>query len=611
MIHPVVLKVTERIKLKSQITRSTYLKRVDAMAKRQRGSDRLGCANVAHAVAAMPVDDRFKVVSERAPNIGIINAYNDMLSAHAPLRYFPDIIKDEARLHGSTAQVAGGVPAMCDGITQGTPAMELSLFSRDVIAMATAVSLSHDMFDAALMLGVCDKIVPGLLIGALNFGHLPTVFVPAGPMLTGLSNSEKSKIRQKAAQGLVSREELLASESKAYSGEGTCTFYGTANSNQMLLEAMGLHVPGTAFVNPTERAAREALTREAVRTVLAITHSKRFTPIGQLVDERCIVNAVVALLATGGSTNHLIHWVAVAKAAGISIDWDDFAELSAVTPLIARVYPNGEADVNQFQACGGPGYVIGELLRAGLMHADVLTVKEEGIKPFSKVVHFSQNALSWSTPSAGQDLSILRTVEDPFSKTGGLVLLKGNLGRGVVKASAVPTELHLVQSKAKVFDSQDALQKSFQSGELESFCERNGGVICVVRWQGPSANGMPELHKLTPPLAVLMGKGYKVALVTDGRMSGASGQVPAAIHLTPEASLGGPLAKVQDEDTVVLDLERGVLEVLVDPVVWSERTLSQIPVELVQSNSEGLGRELFAGFRKNVSSAEDGAVSWL
>ena len=611
MIHPVVLKVTERIKLKSQITRSTYLQRVEAMATRQRGSDRLGCANVAHAVAAMPADDRFKVVSERAPNIGIINAYNDMLSAHAPLRHFPDVIKDEARLEGATAQVAAGVPAMCDGITQGTPAMELSLFSRDVIAMATAVSLSHDMFDAALMLGVCDKIVPGLLIGALHFGHLPTVFVPAGPMLTGLSNSEKSKIRQKAAQGLVSREELLASESKAYSGEGTCTFYGTANSNQMLLEAMGLHVPGTAFVNPSEHAAREALTREAVRTVLSITRSKRFTPIGQLVDERCIVNAVVALLATGGSTNHLIHWLAVAKAAGISLDWDDFAELSAVTPLIARVYPNGEADVNQFQACGGPGYVIGELLKAGLMHSDVLTVKEEGIKAFSKVVHFNQNALSWSTPRAGQDLSILRTVEDPFSKTGGLVLLKGNLGRGVVKASAVPSELHLVQGKAKVFDSQDALQQSFQSGELESFCAKNGGVICVVRWQGPSANGMPELHKLTPPLAVLMGKGYKVALVTDGRMSGASGQVPAAIHLTPEASLGGPIAKVQDEDTLVLDLEQGLLEVLVDPLEWSERTLSQIPVELIQSNGEGLGRELFAGFRKNVSSAEDGAVSWL
>jgi len=611
MIHPVVHQVTERIKQKSHQTRQIYLSRLEAMAARQRGSDRLGCANVAHAVAAMPRDDRFKVVSERAPNIGIINAYNDMLSAHAPLRLFPDIIKDEARLCGATAQVAGGVPAMCDGITQGTPAMELSLFSRDVIAMSTAVSLSHDMFDAALMLGVCDKIVPGLLIGALNFGHLPTVFVPAGPMLTGLSNSEKSKIRQKAAQGLVSREELLASESRAYSGEGTCTFYGTANSNQMLLEAMGLHVPGTAFVNPTEVLAREALTREAVRTVLDITHKKRFVPIGRLVDERCIVNAVVALLATGGSTNHLIHWVAVAKAAGISLDWDDFAELSGVTPLIARVYPNGEADVNQFQGCGGPGYVIAELLGAGLMHADVLTVKEKGLESFSKVVNFSNNKLNWNVPSLSQDLSILRTVNEPFSKTGGLVLLKGNLGRGVVKASAVPAELHSVTGKAKVFDSQDDLQLAFQSGELESFCKAHGGVICVVRWQGPSANGMPELHKLTPPLAVLMGKGYKVALVTDGRMSGASGQVPAAIHLTPEAALGGPLAKIQDEDMVVLDLEKGILEVLVERGEWDERTLNVMPTYLRENNSEGLGRELFAGFRRNVSSAEQGAVSWL
>ncbi len=610
MIHPVIQKVTERIKLKSQLTRQTYLSRLEAMAARQRGSDRLGCANVAHAVAAMAMDDRFKIVSERAPNIGIINAYNDMLSAHAPLRHFPDIIKDEARLCGATAQVAGGVPAMCDGITQGTPAMELSLFSRDVIAMSTAVSLSHDMFDAALMLGVCDKIVPGLLIGALSFGHLPTVFVPAGPMLTGLSNSEKSKVRQKAAQGLVSREELLASESKAYSGEGTCTFYGTANSNQMLLEAMGLHVPGTAFVNPSEASAREALTREAARTVLEITHKKRFVPIGKLVDERCIVNAVVALLATGGSTNHLIHWVAVAKAAGISLDWDDFAELSGVTPLIARVYPNGEADVNQFQACGGPGYVIGELLRAGLMHSDVLTVKDGGLEPFTKVVNFSNHKLSWNAPSLSQDLSILRTVNEPFSQTGGLVLLKGNLGRGVVKASAVPAELHSVRGKAKVFDSQDDLQLAFQSGELENFCKTNGGVICVVRWQGPSANGMPELHKLTPPLAVLMGKGYKVALVTDGRMSGASGQVPAAIHLTPEAALGGPLAKIQDEDMVVLDLEKGLLEVLVERGEWDERTLSVMPTQLRENNSEGLGRELFAGFRRNVSSAEQGAVSW-
>lgn len=378
----------------------------------------------------------------------------------------------------------------------------------------------------------------------------------------------------------------------------------------MLLEAMGLHVPGTAFVNPTEFEAREALTREAVRTVLGITQKRRFVPIGNLVDERCIVNAVVALLATGGSTNHLIHWVAVAKAAGIALDWDDFAELSSVTPLIARVYPNGEADVNQFQACGGPGYVIGELLKAGLMHSDVLTVKEGGLEPFARVVQFKDQKLSWSLPAPSPDSSILKTVNDPFSSTGGLVLLKGNLGRGVVKASAVPPGLHRIQGKAKVFDSQEDLQLSFQSGELEAFCEQNGGVICVVRWQGPSANGMPELHKLTPPLAVLMGKGYKVALVTDGRMSGASGQVPAAIHLTPEAALGGALAKVQDSDTLLLDLEKGVLEVVLAPLEWSERTLSKMPNHLVQSNGLGLGRELFAGFRKNVSSAEEGAVSW-
>ncbi len=611
MIHSVVQKVTERIKLKSLTTRLEYLSRIEVMASRQRGSDRLGCGNVAHATAAMPVKDRFKVVSERAPNIGIINAYNDMLSAHAPLRNFPEIIKDEARLCGATAQVAGGVPAMCDGITQGTPAMELSLFSRDVIAMSTAVSLSHDMFDAALMLGVCDKIVPGLLIGALNFGHLPTVFVPAGPMLSGLSNSQKSKMRQKAAQGLISREELLESECSAYSGEGTCTFYGTANSNQMLLEAMGLHVPGTAFVNPSEVQVREALTREAVRTVLSITYQKRFVPIGRLVDERCIVNAVVALLATGGSTNHLIHWVAVARAAGILLDWDDFAELSAVTPLIARVHPNGEADVNQFQACGGPGYVIGELLKGGLMHPDVLTVKADGLVPYSKIVKFVDHKLNWVEPTPSQDLSILRTVKEPFSNTGGLSLLQGNLGRGVVKSSAVPPELHVIQGRAKVFDSQEDLQLAFQTGELDRFCVEHGGVICVVRWQGPSANGMPELHKLTPPLAVLMGKGYKVALVTDGRMSGASGQIPAAIHLTPEAALGGALAKVQEGDIVLLDLNKGVLEVLINPELWSERALSTMPSALIQSNGIGLGRELFAGFRRNVSSAEEGAITWL
>jgi len=611
MTHPVVLSVTQRIKEKSYLSRQSYLQGVDAMAARQRGSDRLGCANVAHAVASLDKDDRFKLVVERAPNIAIVNAYNDMLSAHAPFRYFPDIIKDEARLNSATAQVAGGVPAMCDGVTQGTPGMELSLFSRDVIAMSTAVSLSHDMFDAALMLGVCDKIVPGLLIGALHFGHLPTVFVPAGPMITGLSNSEKSKVRQKAAQGLVSRQELLESESKAYSGEGTCTFYGTANSNQLLLEAMGLHVPGTAFVNPTQFAAREALTREAVRTVLDITLKKRFTPIGRLIDERCIVNAVVALLATGGSTNHLIHWVAVAKAAGINLNWDDFAELSKVTPLIARVYPNGEADVNQFQVCGGPGFVVSELLDAGLMHKDVMTVRPGGIQEYSNAVEYQNQKLVWSKTGPSKDLSVLREVKAPFSPTGGVVLLRGNLGRGVIKTSAVPSELHQVRAPALVFNSQEELQLSFQTGELEAFCKLHGGVVCVVRWQGPSANGMPELHKLTPPLSVLMAKGYKVALVTDGRMSGASGQVPAAIHLTPEAALGGPLAKVVSGDSVNLDLATGELDVLVDSKLWDERKAKGMPTDLVEQNKFGMGRELFGGFRKNVTSAEEGAVSWM
>jgi len=611
MIHPVVQKVTQRIREKSASTRRAYLDRVDEMAERQRGSDRLGCANVAHAVAALSRDDRFKVVVQRSPNIAIVNAYNDMLSAHAPFRYFPEIIKEEARLHSATAQVAGGVPAMCDGVTQGTPAMELSLFSRDVIAMSTAVSLSHDMFDASLMLGVCDKIVPGLLIGALHFGHLPTVFVPAGPMLTGLSNSEKSKFRQKAAQGLVTRDELLESESKAYSGEGTCTFYGTANSNQMLLEAMGLHVPGTAFVNPTQQDAREALTREAVRTVLGITHAHRFSPIGRLVDEKCIVNAAVALLATGGSTNHLIHWVAVAKAAGIHLDWDDFADLSSITPLIARVYPNGEADVNQFQACGGPGFVIGELLDAGLMHSDVMTVREGGIQEFSNTVTYSNNKLEWSRPGLSKDLSVLRPVQEPFGPSGGLVLLKGNLGRGVVKSSAVPPTLHQIQAPAMVFDSQEGLQQAFQTGELENFCKLHGGVVCVVRWQGPSANGMPELHKLTPPLAVLMSKGYKVALVTDGRMSGASGQVPAAIHLTPEAALGGALAKVITGDVIKLDLVHGELAVLLDTKSWEGRETARVPTHLRDENKFGLGRELFGALRKNVKSAEEGAISWM
>ncbi|MFZ3218454.1 MAG: phosphogluconate dehydratase, partial [Rhodoferax sp.] len=559
-LHPVVEAVTRRIRERSAPARSAYLARLDAAANRPPGAQRMGCANVAHAFAAMPDGDKaratsidkFQVVVERGANIGIVTAFNDMLSAHAPLQTYPDLIKTEARRLGATAQVAGGVPAMCDGVTQGTAGMELSLFSRDTIAMATAVALSHDVFDAALMLGVCDKIVPGLLIGALHFGHLPTVFVPAGPMTSGLSNGEKSKVREQAAQGLVGRAELLAAESAAYHAPGTCTFYGTANSNQMLLEAMGLHVPGTAFINPGAEV-RDELTREALRTVLGITKAKRFAPIGRVVDERCIVNAMVALLATGGSTNHLIHWVAVARAAGITIDWDDFSALSDVVPLLTHVYPNGSADVNQFQAAGGPGFVIRELLDAGFLHPDVLTVRAGGLREYTAIpdAHPENGVLRWHDAGASQDLSVVRPVSAPFSAHGGLKLLRGNLGRSVIKVSAVPDDRHVIEAPCRVFDSQEALHQAFNANEL------NQDVICVVRWQGPQANGMPELHKLTPPLAVLQGKGYRVALVTDGRMSGASGKVPAAIHVSPEAAAGGPLSKVRNGDRLRLDADAG------------------------------------------------------
>ena len=612
-LHPTVEAVTRRIVQRSAPTRSAYLAQVDAAAQRKPGAERMGCANVAHAFAAMPDGDKsrvtgidkFKVVAEKGPHIRIVTAYNDMLSAHAPLQHYPDLIKLEARRLGATAQVAGGVPAMCDGVTQGTPGMELSLFSRDTIAMATAISLSHDVFDAALMLGVCDKIVPGLLIGALHFGHLPTVFVPAGPMTSGLSNNEKSKVREKAAQGLVGRTELLEAESAAYHGSGTCTFYGTANSNQMLLEAMGLHVPGTAFINPGA-SVREELTREAARTVLGITKAQRFAPIGRVVDERCIVNAMVALLATGGSTNHLIHWVAVARAAGIVIDWNDFSDLSDVVPLLTRVYPNGSADVNQFQAAGGPGYVIRELLDAGFMHADVLTVRAGGLREFTGIPSAqADGALQWTDPGASQDDSVVRPASSPFSASGGLKLLQGNLGRSVIKVSAVPEDRHVIEAPCRVFDSQEALHQAFNANEL------NQDLICVVRWQGPQANGMPELHKLTPPLAVLQGKGYKVALVTDGRMSGASGKVPAAIHVSPEAAAGGPLAKVRDGDVIRLDATAGTLQVLVDAAEWDARTQEAMPEALRAANGVGMGRELFAGMRRNALAAEEGACSWL
>ncbi|MFI5444829.1 phosphogluconate dehydratase [Polaromonas sp. UC242_47] len=603
-LHPTIARVTDKIRERSRAIRSAYLQRLDNTATRAVSVDRMGCGNVAHAVAGMPLDDRFKVVTQRAPNIGIVTAYNDMLSAHTPMQPYPDLIKWEARLHGATAQVAGGVPAMCDGVTQGTSGMELSLFSRDVIAMATAVALSHDMFDAALMLGVCDKIVPGLLIGALHFGHLPTVFVPAGPMPSGLPNKEKARVRELAAQGLVGRDGLMEAELKSYHSPGTCTFYGTANSNQMLLEAMGLHVPGTAFVQPGGDL-RDELTREAARTVLGIVKAKRFAPIGKVVDERAIVNAMVALLATGGSTNHLIHWVAVARSAGILIDWNDFSALSDVVPLLTHVYPNGSADVNEFQAAGGTGFVIRELLDGGFMHEDVLTVRDGGLREYTREPALVNGQLAWHEMGASKDDSIVRPASQPFSATGGLKLLQGNLGRSVIKVSAVPDDRHVIEAAARVFDSQEALHAAFNAGELER------DVVCVVRWQGPQANGMPELHKLTPPLAVLQGKGFRVALVTDGRMSGASGKVPAAIHVSPEAAAGGPLAKVRDGDVVLVDANTGILEVKVPAAEWAARQAAVMPEALRVSNGLGMGRELFAGMRERALTAEEGALSWI
>ncbi|MEY4417393.1 MAG: hypothetical protein RIQ53_4686 [Pseudomonadota bacterium] len=616
-MHALVDQVTHRIRERSASLRSAYLQRVDRLAGRAPGAQRMGCANVAHAFAALPQDERLRIVAKRAPNLAVVTAYNDMLSAHQPYAGYPELLRAEALRQGATLQVAGGVPAMCDGVTQGLPGMELSLFSRDVIAQATAVALTHDVFDGALLLGVCDKIVPGLLIGALHFGHLPCVFVPAGPMASGLSNNEKSKVREQAAQGLVGRDELLAAEQAAYHGAGTCTFYGTANSNQMLLEAMGLHVPGAAFVHPHD-PLREALTRESVATVLGLTREAGdFRPIGRLVDERTIVNAMVALLATGGSTNHLIHWVAVARAAGILIDWTDFSELSSVVPLLARVYPNGSADVNQFQAAGGPGFVLRELVDAGLAHGEVMTVAQNarcgrdglsayGLVPRLAAAGDARGGVRFEPlPVASGDESVLRPAAQPFSTTGGLKLLQGNLGRAVIKASAVPEDRHVIEAPARVFDSQEALQAAFKAGTL------TGDFVAVVRFQGPQADGMPELHKLTPPLAVLQNKGQRVALVTDGRMSGASGKVPAAIHVSPEALAGGPLAKVRDGDLIRLDAVTGTLQALVDAADWDARPLAVIDPAAAEENAHGLGRELFGGMRRTVRSAEEGAVTWI
>lgn len=597
MPHPVVDRVTARIRQRSRGTRADYLARVDAARDQGPARARLGCGNLAHAFAASG-EDKPQLRGSRGPSVGIVTAYNDMLSAHQPMEHYPSLIRMAARNAGGSAQVAGGVPAMCDGVTQGRAGMELSLFSRDTIALSTAVALSHDSFDAVLMLGVCDKIVPGLLIGALSFGHLPVILVPAGPMPSGLPNREKARIRQAFAEGRASREELLDAESASYHGPGTCTFYGTANSNQMLMEVMGLHLPGAAFV-PPNTPLRDALTVAATERACAITAlGEEWTPVGRTVDERAIVNALVGLAATGGSTNHAIHLVAVARAAGILIDWDDLDALSRATPLLARIYPNGSGDVNHFHAAGGLAFVIRELLDAGLLHEDIACVHGGSLRDQAREPVLDGTRLDWRLPpQASLDPEMLRPVSDPFDREGGLRLLSGNLGRAVVKVSAVDRAHRRIRAPARVFDGQEALQAAFTRNELD------GDFVAVVRGQGPRANGMPELHRLTPLLSVLQGRGQQVALLTDGRMSGASGTVLAAIHLVPEAAAGGAIGRLRDGDVVSIDTEAGTLSVDLDEAALSARP-AHAPDPAAGS---GTGRELFALMRHNVSSAEEGA----
>jgi phosphogluconate dehydratase len=593
-LHPQFLAITQRIEAKSAASRAAYLARMQRQALTSRARLRLSASNQAHGYAALPNGDKIAIRSEPTPMLGIVSAYNDVLSAHQPLENYPAIIKDEARKQGAIAQFAGGVPAMCDGVTQGQPGMELSLFSRDVIAQATAIALTHDLYDGAVLAGVCDKIVPGLLIGALSFGHMPMILVPAGPMSTGLTNDEKARIRKAAAKGEVGPEALLQAEMAAYHGRGTCTFYGTANSNQFLLEAMGLMLPGAAFVHP-DHPLREQLTRRAVAVLNKLVLSGQ--NLAQMVDAKCIINAVVTLLATGGSTNHTMHWVAIARAAGVQIDWDDFDALSGITPLLVHLYPNGSADVNALQPAGGTAFVMRELLDAGLMHGDVKTVAGDSLAAYTKLLDSGAATLQYIDPPAqSRDLSVLRPVAAPFQAEGGIRVVQGNLGRAVIKVSAVADEHRVVKAPARVFDSQDAVLAAFKAGELNMNC------VVIVRGQGPRACGMPELHKLTPSLAVLQDQGFAVALVTDGRMSGASGKVPAAIHVTPEAACNGPLARVLDGDMVELDCEAGVLRVLMDDTVFAARPAAEI-TEL----TEGFGRELFANFRSTVGAAESGA----
>ncbi|HEY3599773.1 MAG TPA: phosphogluconate dehydratase [Paraburkholderia sp.] len=598
--HSQLMKITQRVIERSKPTREAYLARIDHAQGKFPARGALSCANLAHGFAGLEGNDKLAIKAIREPNIGIVSSYNEMLSAHAPYKNFPDIIKTAARENGGVAQFAGGVPAMCDGITQGNAGMELSLFSREVIAMSTAVALTHNMFDAALCLGVCDKIVPGLLIGALQFGHLPTIFVPAGPMASGLSNDDKAKIRQQFATGQCDRGALLEAESAAYHSHGTCTFYGTANSNQMLMEVMGLHLPGSAFVHPYT-PLRDALTAQAARRVLDLTVERgNYMPIGHVIDEKAIINGISALLATGGSTNHTLHLVAIARAAGIIIDWDDFDTLSQTVPLLAKIYPNGKADVNHYHAAGGMAFLIRSMLAGGLLHEDVNTVAGKGLARYTEEPKLIDGKLTWvSGVTESQDTTVLRGISEPFQPDGGLRLMQGKLGRGVIKISAVAASHRAVKAPAIVFDSQEAVQEAFDKGELKR------DFVAVVRFQGARANGMPELHRLTPLLGVLQDQGFHVALVTDGRMSGASGKVPAVIHVSPEALLQGPLGKVRTGDTIVIDAEAGVLDIDIDADEWAARPLavSQHQAE----NEAGFGRELFGVFRAAAAPAEQGA----
>jgi len=613
MLHPRIQEVTERVIERSKQTRQAYLDRISHAKKQTRVRAGLGCGNIAHVMAACSSDDKARLKADEVPNLAIINSYNDMLSAHVPYKEYPDLIKSIATKFDATAQVAGGVPAMCDGVTQGRDGMELSLFSRDVIAMSTAVSLSHDVFDGVFCLGVCDKIVPGLLIGALSFGHLPVYFLPAGPMQSGIPNKDKARVRQKFAQGLVSRDELLEAESASYHSAGTCTFYGTANSNQMLMEIMGLHLPGSSFINPYTEL-RDGLTGNAVETMLKqLTENKDGPCLADVISEKTIINGLVGLLSTGGSTNHAIHIVAIAKAAGIQVTWKDMSDLSAVVPLLTRIYPNGSADVNHFQAAGGMGFLMRELASAGYLHTDVTTILGEGLAPYmceplldkdDNLIMSDANGPSkvkWvACPENSHDEEVLRPVSNPFSKQGGLQLLTGNLGKAVIKVSAVAESHQVVSAPAKVFSSQGELQDAYSRGEL------NQDFIAVLKEQGPKAKGMPELHKLTPVMATLQDQGYKVAIVTDGRMSGASGKVPAAIHLAPEAVEGGIIAKIHEGDIVTLDAPNGILKVHV-----SDEELAQRELQISQaSQTFGTGRELFTGFRNIVSSADLGASAF-